>query len=197
MYNYRMPNVVLEKKGKRIHLERLVLNTLATCGVISVALIAPNVLGALKKIDPHWEHKLDPRRRVNQTISRLKQKGLIVFSKSGGQLHITQKGQRLLQSIDEGKFYVRKPLRWDGRWRMVMFDVAEHRRQARDTLRRMLRKVGFVQLQGSVWVYPYDCEGVIKLITADQHLGTQVLYAIVDVLEGDASLRSRFGLRAN
>jgi len=43
---------------------------------------------------------------------------------------------------------------WDGRWRLVAFDVPEARRSARNQLRRYLRSRGFGCLQGSVWITP-------------------------------------------
>ena len=55
--------------------------------------------------------------------------------------------------------------------------------------------IGFVRLQDSVWVYPYDCEDLIVLLKADFKIGKDVLYMIVDEMEGDTHLRKEFGLR--
>jgi phenylacetic acid degradation operon negative regulatory protein len=44
--------------------------------------------------------------------------------------------------------------RWDGRWRLVLFDVTESRRGLRDKLRYYLRNHGFGYLQNSVWITP-------------------------------------------
>ena len=43
---------------------------------------------------------------------------------------------------------------WDGRWRLVLFDVPVAQRTRRQRLRRYLRARGFGCLQGSVWVTP-------------------------------------------
>ena len=43
---------------------------------------------------------------------------------------------------------------WDGRWRIVLFDVPIHRNAQRDRLRRDLREKGFGYLQNSVWISP-------------------------------------------
>jgi phenylacetic acid degradation operon negative regulatory protein len=45
--------------------------------------------------------------------------------------------------------------RWDGRWRLVLFDVPEAQRSARNKLRRYLQDRGFGYLQNSVWITPY------------------------------------------
>jgi len=44
--------------------------------------------------------------------------------------------------------------RWDGCWRMVLFDVPETRRTARTKLRHYLQSRGFGYLQNSVWITP-------------------------------------------
>ena len=43
---------------------------------------------------------------------------------------------------------------WDGRWRLVLFDVPVSRNGQREKLRRYLRSHGFGCLQGSVWISP-------------------------------------------
>ena len=43
---------------------------------------------------------------------------------------------------------------WDGRWRLVLFDIPEHTRGLRLKLRRRLHDLGFGYLQDSVWISP-------------------------------------------
>ena len=43
---------------------------------------------------------------------------------------------------------------WDGRWRLVLFDLPESHRHKRNQLRRYLRSRGFGYLQNSVWITP-------------------------------------------
>ncbi len=50
---------------------------------------------------------------------------------------------------------------WDGRWRLVLFDVPEPQRALRLKLRKTLRKLGFGYLQKSVWISP-DPVGALK-----------------------------------
>jgi phenylacetic acid degradation operon negative regulatory protein len=48
--------------------------------------------------------------------------------------------------------------RWDGRWRMVLFDIGEEHSARRNKLRRYLRARGFGYLQHSVWISPHPLE---------------------------------------
>jgi len=43
---------------------------------------------------------------------------------------------------------------WDGRWRLVLFDVPTAQNSHRTRLRRYLRDKGFGYLQNSVWITP-------------------------------------------
>src|SRR3990167_2124094 len=41
---------------------------------------------------------------------------------------------------------------WDGKWRVVIFDIPEEKRIIRNLFRRNLKKWGFKHLQKSVWI---------------------------------------------
>lgn len=47
--------------------------------------------------------------------------------------------------------------KWDGKWRVVIWDIPEKRRIARDLLRYKLKQLGFERLQKSVWVCKKNC----------------------------------------
>ena len=49
---------------------------------------------------------------------------------------------------------------WDGRWRLVLFDVAEENSRQRQRLRRRLRELRFGYLQNSAWISPDPLEGI-------------------------------------
>lgn len=54
--------------------------------------------------------------------------------------------------------------KWDGRWRMVLFDIPVVRDSHRRRLRRYLHDRGFGCLQGSVWVTPDPLEEEKKIL---------------------------------
>lgn len=178
------------QRKKRADIQKIVLGTVAAAGVISVALIAPGVLGAMKKLG------LMPKRRqediIRRSQARLVERGLLVWE--GRRLRLTQKGEIKLRIFEAKHFDFQKPRRWDKRWRVLIFDIPESRKGLREKVRNTLRSVGFVRLQDSVWIYPYPCEDLITLLKADFKVGKDMLYMIVDTLESDHKLRARFGL---
>lgn len=56
---------------------------------------------------------------------------------------------------------------WDGRWRMVLFDVPETRREVRIRFWRYLRRCGFGYLQNSVWITPDSLETARAVIQSE------------------------------
>lgn len=46
---------------------------------------------------------------------------------------------------------------WDGKWRLVIWDIPEKKRLARDLLRYKLKRLGFQRFQKSVWGCKKNC----------------------------------------
>lgn len=92
-----------------------------------------------------------PKSSFSQAIKRLKESGLIaqVNLKDNVILKLTDAAI----DLQEGKF---EDKNWDGKWRIVIFDIPEQKRLIRDLFRRNLKKWGFKHLQKSVWVSKRD-----------------------------------------
>src|SRR3989344_1724073 len=138
-----------------------------------------------------------PTYRVRQAVKRLESKGLVAWQRkgSGWTVILTEKGEKHSQRLHVAEeIHLQKPKKWDGRWRVVIFDVWERRRNIRNKLRSMPEKAGFLRLQDSVWIYPYDCEELVAFLRADLKLGNGVLYIIAEGIENDAKYRIHFDL---
>ena len=75
-----------------------------------------------------------------------------------------------------------------------MFDISEDKKKIRNLLRFHLKKVGFVQVQGSVWVYPYPCEEIVTIIKANFKLSDEVIYIAAESFEKDLRFKKIFKL---
>ncbi|MEK7136257.1 MAG: hypothetical protein AAB821_01570, partial [Patescibacteria group bacterium] len=64
----------------------------------------------------------------------------------------------------------------------------------RDDLRNWLHGLGFVRLQNSVWVFPYECREVVMLLKFKLGVGSEVLYLTVEAIENDMWLKKTFSL---
>ncbi len=178
------------KRTKKNQLKKIILRTVKIAGLLSIALVAPNVIGAMGKLG------LIPSPRqgdvVERTSDRLVRKGLMEWR--DGKLRLTAKGERQLLEL-ELRELVKRQRRWDGKWRVLIFDIPERRRGLRQKVRNTLSDIGFARLQDSVWAYPYDCEDLVALLKADFHIGDDMLYMIVDSIERDTKLKQIFKLQ--
>lgn len=183
--------IASQKRRKKQDIQGAVLATLAVTGLLAWAMIAPNTLQLLRYL-PKNKNVLAFQSKT--AAGRLVAKGQATWVEISGKkyLRITARGRNEL-AIEQGKIALKnKKKKWDGRWRMVVFDIPERRRSVRSRLRMVMREVGFVRLQDSVWVYPYDCEDFVALLKANLRIGKDVLYAIVDSIENDKSIRRHF-----
>jgi len=67
---------------------------------------------------------------------------------------------------------------WDGLWRLVIFDIREVERRARDSLRKKLKKLGFAMWQESVYISPHPLVDEVN-----EYLKTHNLFPKVTSLE--------------
>ena len=179
------------KKVRRESLQTILLTTVRTAGVLSVALLAPNALRGLAKLGILKTKR--QREYIGRARERLLHVGLLTRNERG-LLRLTPKGEARLRLLESNKYKLPRPKRWDKRWRVLIFDIPEPRKNTRDKVRRTLLSIGFKRLQDSVWVYPFDCENLITLLKADFKIGKDLLYLIVEHMEYDRSLREYFGL---
>ena len=162
----------MEQKGdnKRKDITKVILVSIAVVGITSMAVLAPNTLQALAIFQRGNKKASKYKYYLPRAISRLERQGYICFEKSkkGTFVRLTQKGKERVAAYELEKYDISVPKRWDGKYRIVTFDIKEYKRYIRDRLREHLENVGFVRLQNSVWVYPYDCSEFIALLKADR-----------------------------
>ena len=143
----------MKSSEKITKIKRIVLLTIAVVGLVSIAMVAPNALQALGII-PKFKKKYSEKESYikNKVIQKLKKDGLVSFSTDGEytKVELTEKGKKLVEKIKQSEITITKPKKWDKKWRVIIFDIKESRRKARDQFRLQLRNLGFKQLQRSV-----------------------------------------------
>ena len=175
---------------KRTDTTKIVLKSVAVAGILAGGILAPNALGAMADLS------LIPGKRQREIIDtarkRLIRRGLLEYK--NGFVRVTEKGAAALQRLELRNYKIKKPKRWDKKWRVLIFDIPEKRKRTREQIRTTLVRIGFLHLQDSVWVYPYECEDLVELLKADFRIGKAVLYMVVEKLEADEYYKHQFGL---
>ena len=187
----------VSRRRRRVHYVRqTVLGVVGTAGILAVSMIAPNVFQVLPHIMGKQRYKLAFQTKT--AVGRLAVKGHIRSVSRGGKkyIEITEAGKRAL-ALEEAKAarLAGTKRRWDKRYRMVIFDIPERRRGVRERLRRLMHQCGFLGIQKSVWLSPYDCEELIALVKAELRIGKDALYVIVDSIENDSWIKKHFQLQ--
>ncbi|MCX6722518.1 MAG: hypothetical protein NT094_00420 [Candidatus Staskawiczbacteria bacterium] len=84
--------------------------------------------------------------------------------------------------------------KWDGKWRMIAFDIPEKDKTGRNALRQKLKKIGFCELQKSVLVAPYDCKHEMMILVDFFNLKKYVRFGILDFVDNEEQLKKYFKL---
>ncbi|MDD2935296.1 MAG: hypothetical protein PHX25_02360 [Candidatus Pacebacteria bacterium] len=179
-----------------INFQKIILNTIATVGLIGVAVVAPNILQVAKQLSPKKKKWVRETYYMNDSIKNLLEKGLIEKIKKGNTefMRLTKEGEKLVNKYKLGDLEIKKPKKWDKKWRVIIFDISEKKKILRNLLRSNLIRFGFVKLQNSVWVFPYDCEELIFLLKTNFFVDSDVLYMEVNRIENEKWLKEIFGL---
>ncbi len=178
------------KRVRNTRIQKIILESVKTAGVLSVALLAPNAIQALEKLS------LMPKPRQKEYVvssaTKLVKKGLMKFN--GKYYELTKEGDYILRRWNIENYALEPPKRWDKKWRMIIFDIPEKKKNVRDKISRIFERADLYRLQESVWIYPYDCEDIIGLLKTEFGIGKNVLYVVADEIENDKYLRAHYHL---
>ncbi|HBR79431.1 MAG TPA: hypothetical protein DEA46_03325 [Candidatus Moranbacteria bacterium] len=144
-----------------------------------------------------WEWEMINRDRIRRVARELKRDKFVHYNgDKWWSARLTLKGNRLARKIDITNIKLKVLKKWDRKWRMILFDIPENNRVGRDALRRTIKKLGFVELQKSVFVYPYPCRKEIGEVIEFFSLEKFVQQCVVDELDKsiEQSLRKKFKL---
>ena len=186
------------------NISKTILKGVLVCGAFAVASTSPifakKLIPALIK-DLKFEQRRKRRRdeldKFYNSFYYLRKKGLLKMEYHGKQLHISlsEEGKVLAKkySIDELK--IRKPKKWDRKWRILIFDIEEKYRSKREALRGKLKELGLYQLQKSVWVCPYHFQEEVDVLRDFLGFeGVAMTVIIACEIEKEKELRTFFNL---
>lgn len=125
-----------------------------------------------------WVPDRFKKHHFKNLIWRTLKAGYIERIEKGGDIYlrITSQGKNTSQRDFPLLHLQNKP--WDGKWRIVMFDISEAEKKSRDYLRRKLKELGFGMLQESVFITPHDI-----LRDFSEYIESIGLKESVDILE--------------
>lgn len=151
--------------------------------------------GILKSIQKEWK-EID-KEMLKKAIKSLYQSKLIKEKENADgtiTLVLTDKGKERALTYNLDNIEIKKPNQWDKKWRVVLFDIPEKIKKAREAMRRHLKNLGFYEFQKSVFVHPYDCKDEIDYLIEFYDLRRFVRFIIADSLDNELHLKNYFKL---
>ncbi len=149
----------------------------------------------MKNIKHEWENV--DRRALRNAINNLYRSHLVDAkdNKDGSvTITLTDRGHKkaLVYNIDSIK--IKSMNKWDGRWRIIIFDIPERYKKGRDALAATLKRIGFYRLQKSVFIHPFECKDEIDFIVEFWRLKPYVRFITTYDIDNDLHLRNIFKL---
>jgi len=176
--------------------KELILDLLKAGAILTVAFMAP---GSAKLFvqDQHYRKWKDFHRPLLvRNIKNLQRKGLVQMyeTKEGTVVRITDKGKTETLKYDVDKIKIERPDYWDGKWRLIMFDIGNDKKDIRELFREKLKQLEFYPFQESVFIFPFPCLKEIKYLREVFEIPDEVKIVVADSVENDEDLRAMYRL---
>lgn len=125
----------------------------------SAAMMMPDSL-SFKKMERNQNDFLELLNNLD--IKNWQKKKSLKYLQDNGYIQknfkLTRKGFNKSLFVLINHLAIRIPRKWDGKWRIVIFDLPKNYAGNRDFFRRHLIDIGFIQVQKSVWAFPFPCK---------------------------------------
>ena len=147
-----------------------VLTLLGKGALLTMLLIAPGTAQAVRKqiykqkSDDSWKrYNSSYLRRTIENLGRQRCIKIVDESDSCA-VSLTERGKHgvLKYALDELELDTSKP--WDGKWRIVIYDIPDTLRHVRNELGSILKRMNFLRIQKSVYLTPFACEQEVEFI---------------------------------
>ncbi len=175
--------------GKQKEVAKNIVIALGLIGAVSLIMVAPGLAKAIPYLS-----RINVS-RINQELKRLRKRGLIeiVKRKNGVEVvKLTKEGRKKLARYRIDTLWIDKPDKWDGKWRIIIFDIPVKKNAQRELLRRRIKSLGFYKLQSSVFAYPYPCFEAVKFIRDYFEVSREVVYIEAQRVENQDELVGNF-----
>ncbi|KKP87314.1 MAG: Transcriptional regulator, PaaX family [Candidatus Roizmanbacteria bacterium GW2011_GWA2_35_8] len=189
------------KKFKKGEIAKIILATIGIGAILGgTVLITPNfpiIIGSFIKLIEEIKGIKLPKLKVKRTLKLLEKRKILNLEIKNNEVYVEVEdiwNIEILKYSIQSLFEMRKKLKWQGKWFLVIFDVPEEQRNKRYYLRKFLKEIGFYQYQQSVYVFPYECEKEITLIKKIIEGGKYLSYIVAEKVEYEDKLKTYFHL---
>jgi len=140
------------------------------------------------------------RQQIERAISSLYESRLVgVKRNSDGSFTLTlnEKGRKKSLTYNLETMQIPRTREWDGLWRIISFDIPEDIREARDSLRHHLLRLGFFELHQSTFVHAFECKNEIDYIVELCDLRQYVRFITATEIDVAVRLKRFFNIQSS
>src|SRR3989344_5143408 len=166
-----------------------VLKIIGVGSLVASSVVFPGLPTAL--IKTHKLFKNSNKRDLGVILKRLNNQKMISVSENGDRLviEITEKGRHRLLEYDFEAIKLKQ--KRDGKWRLIIFDIPEHKKSNRDSFRRKLLQLGMIRVQDSVFASAFPCKNEVDFLTNFLEISDFVTLIKLDKFESGEELLSK------
>ena len=175
-----------------------ILLTLARVGIFTIAATSPYFFRAL--IKKYFKDATRKQRAAKaRKLRELQKRKLISLHEDKNSLvtiKLSHRGKFIIRQYQLDEMKLSKPKKWDGKWRIVIYDIPHHQKRGRDALREKIKQMGLYPLQKSIWVSPYDFLNELEFICAvfDLELDKDIFYLTANQIPKNKEIKRFFDL---
>lgn len=158
-------------------------------------------VNAFIAFDNHPMHRVSAKKYATLANENFDLRGHLYYLKKNGLIKKVLEGKKKYIELTEKGFktvawskigQVEKPTHWDKCFRIVMFDIPNDKTSTRNIIRHKLKEIGFVSIQKSIYVYPFECKREIDAICHYCFAKKYLKYMVADIIEGEEDIIEKF-----
>ncbi|MFH0936789.1 MAG: hypothetical protein V1808_00660 [Candidatus Daviesbacteria bacterium] len=174
----------------------LVISSIAIPALPMTAKIIIDLYKKKKHQDELREWRHFNQARLHQMLKKLYEQKVVevVEEKEEISIRLSEKGKTKLLKYQLENMMIEKPPKWDGKWRVIIYDIPKEKRLISEIFRRFLKKIMFLKLQKSVYLTPYPCDKQIEFLRQYYNLSKEVLYLVVQRIENEEVYKQYFDI---
>ncbi len=133
--------------------------------------------------------------RLKQVLKRMYDQKLIEVVETNGEhiVKVSENGKRKLLRFDINDIELNQK-NWDGKWRIIIYDIYTSKKQERELFRKTLKRLKFLKLQKSVYLTPFKCHNEIEYLRQVCNIGQEVLILTASGIENESAYKEYFGV---
>ncbi len=176
------------------NLKKKIVLLLAAGITLGAAKTTSKQITLLKEIRKEW--RLINKDALRKSLTSLYESKVISLNPKGGEFEIilSQEGKKLAARFDLENLKIKDQKNWDGKWRIILFDIPEKLKKVREAIRFHFRDIGLMEYQKSVFISPYPCEKELKFIAEFYKARKYIRFIVAEAIDNEEDYKKKFGI---